>query len=73
MERQDLMIKMFRILAAVLIATAVFFLFRTDYDDAFVTGVLGICAFFLSIRFSFKERVQERDAERALDNEKHDS
>jgi cadmium resistance protein CadD (predicted permease) len=54
------MIRAFQILAAVLIAAAAFFLFRLDYDDAFVTGVLGICSFFLSIRFTFKSRVPER-------------
>lgn len=43
-----------------MIAVAAYFLIRTDYDDAFVTGVLGVCSFFLSIRFTFKPRVDER-------------
>lgn len=58
------MIRAFQILAVVLIAAAAYFLLRADYDDAFVTGVLGICSFFLSVRFTFKPRVQERLDER---------
>ena len=54
------MIRAFQILAVALIAAAAYFLIRSDYDDAFVTGVLGVCAFFLSVRFTFKPRVQER-------------
>ena len=54
------MIRAFQILAVVLIAAAAYFLFRAEYDDAFVTAVLGICSFFLSIRFTFKPRVDER-------------
>lgn len=58
------MIRAFQILAVVLIAAAAYFLIRSYYDDAFVTGVLGLCSFFLSVRFTFKPRVQERLAER---------
>ena len=58
------MIRAFQILAVVLIAAAAYFLFRAEYDDAFVTAVLGICSFFLSIRFIFKPRVDERLAAR---------
>jgi len=56
------MIRAFQILAVALIAAAAFFLFRLDYDDAFVTGVLGVCSFFLSVRFTYKSRVPERAA-----------
>jgi hypothetical protein len=56
------MIRAFQILAVALIAAAAFFLFRLDYDDAFVTGVLGVCSFFLSVRFTYKSRVPERTA-----------
>jgi hypothetical protein len=58
------MIRAFQILAVALIAAAAYFLLRGDYDDAFVTGVLGACSFFLSVRFAFKPRVQERLATR---------
>jgi hypothetical protein len=54
------MIRAFQILAAALIVAAAYFLIRADYDDAFVTGVLGACSFFLSIRFTFKSRIPER-------------
>lgn len=56
------MIRMFQALAVVLIAAAAFFLWRRDLDTAFVTGVLGICAFFLSIRVLFKSRIRERES-----------
>jgi hypothetical protein len=58
------MIRAFQILAAALIVAAAYFLIRAEYDDAFVTGVLGICSFFLSVRFTFKPRVDERITER---------
>jgi hypothetical protein len=54
------MIRAFQILAAALIAAAAYFLIRGDMDVAFVTGVLGLCSFFLSIRFTFKPSVDER-------------
>jgi hypothetical protein len=54
------MIRAFQILAAALVVAAAYFLIRADYDDAFVTGVLGVCSFFLSVRFTFKPRVDER-------------
>lgn len=58
------MVRAFQILAVALIAAAAYFLIRAEYDDAFVTGVLGICSFFLSIRFTFKPRIEERLAAR---------
>jgi|KBSMisStandDraft_5_1062788.scaffolds.fasta_scaffold275266_2 hypothetical protein len=58
------MIRAFQILAVALIAAAAYFLIRADYDDAFVTGVLGVCSFFLSVRFTFKPRIEERLAAR---------
>ena len=58
------MIRAFQILAVALLAAAAYFLIHSEYDDAFVTAVLGICSFFLSIRFTFKPRVQEQLAAR---------
>ena len=58
------MIRMFQILAVALAIAAAFFVWRGDIDTAFVIGVLAVCAFFLSIRFSFKTRVSDRDIER---------
>ena len=54
------MIRAFQILAVALIAAAAYFFIRAEYDDAFVTGVLGVCSFFLSVRFTFKPRIDER-------------
>ena len=66
------MIRMFQILAVALAIAAAFFVWKSDLDTAFVIGVLAICAFFLSIRFTFKPRVAERDIERQA-NESDDS
>ena len=66
------MIRTFQILAVALAIAAAFFVWQSDIDMAFVIGVLAICAFFLSIRFTFKTRVHERNAERYA-NEPDDS
>jgi hypothetical protein len=55
---------MFQVLAVALLAVAAFFLYNGQTDVAFVSVVLGVCAFFLSIRFMIKPRVLERNAER---------
>lgn len=67
------MIRLFQLLAVVLIGAAAFFFWRHDYDTSFVTVVLGVCAFFLSIRFTFKPRVEERHAERIQAAEEEDT
>jgi hypothetical protein len=66
------MIRSFQILAVGLIAAAAFFLWRGEMDTAFVTGVLGICSFFLAVRFTFRQRVTER-AEANLSDEVDDN
>ena len=53
----------FRIVAVILIGIAAYFFWRNDSDAAFVSFVLGACAFFLSIRFRIKGRLRERDEE----------
>jgi hypothetical protein len=58
------MVRLFQLLAVVLLGAAAVFLWRQDYDTSFVTAVLGLCAFFLSVRFTFKPRVEQRQAER---------
>jgi hypothetical protein len=55
------MIRMFQILAVALAIAAAFFVWRGDLDTAFVIGVLAVCAFFLSIRFTYKSRVAGRE------------
>ena len=66
------MIRAFQILAVALIVAAAYFLIRADYEDAFVTGVLGACSFFLSIRFTFKPRVDERITTRLQPHDESD-
>jgi hypothetical protein len=55
----------FRILAVVLIGITAYFLWNGNGDAAFVSGVLGAVAFFLSIRFEVKGRLEKREEERA--------
>jgi len=66
------MIRMFQILAVALAGAAAFFICRGDYDTAFVTGVLGICSFFLGLRFRFKGQLIEREAAVADEEENDD-
>jgi hypothetical protein len=47
-------------LAVALIAAAAIFIWRGNYDASFVTAVLGICSFFLGMRFRLKSHVNER-------------
>ena len=53
----------FQILAAVLIGIAAYY-FYIDYSEAaFVSGVLAICSFFLSVRSRIKERMAGRETD----------
>jgi hypothetical protein len=61
-----MLIRVFQILAVVLIGAAAYFFSRDDKDLAFVAAVLAACAFLLSIRFQIKQRV---DARRAAERE----
>lgn len=51
----------FKILAVILAGVAAFFLWKGNGEGAFVAGVLGAVAFFLSIRFQVKERMKQRE------------
>ena len=55
-----MLIRVFQILAVVLIGLAAYFFSRGDMDAAFVSGVLAICAFFLNMRFQIKQRIDAR-------------
>jgi hypothetical protein len=55
----------FRIIAAALIAAAVYFFWHGNTDGVFISAVLGSVAFFISIRFQVKERNTAREAARA--------
>lgn len=53
----------FKILAAVLIGVAAFFLWQGNYDAVFIAAVLGAVCFFLSVRFEVGARVKQRRAD----------
>lgn len=54
----------FRIVAVILIGIAAYFLWQKNGDATFIAAVLGAVAFFLSIRFQVKGRLEEREEER---------
>ncbi|HQU92525.1 MAG TPA: hypothetical protein PLK77_09525 [Pyrinomonadaceae bacterium] len=54
----------FQILAVVLAGVTAYFFYTAHRDAAFVSAVLGCCAFLLSLRFQAKARNTTRDAER---------
>ena len=58
-----ILIRIFQVLAVVLIGVAAYFFSRDDKDAAFIAAVLAICAFFLNIRSQIKGRVNARKEE----------
>lgn len=48
-----------KMLAAVLIGAAVYFYNIGQSDYTFAAAAVGICAFFLSMRFAIKKRLNE--------------
>lgn len=58
----------FKILSALLIGVAAFFLWRGNADGAFVSAVVGSVCFFISYRFQVKERMRQRENETAGEN-----
>jgi len=54
----------FKILAVTLAGVAAYFLWQGNADRAFATVVFGAVAFFLSVRFQVKGRLDQRAAER---------
>ena len=57
--------RLFQILAVILIGVAAYFLWEGHKDGTFIAAVLGAVAFFLSVRFQVKERLQQRENETA--------
>jgi len=55
--------RVLQIIAVVLIGVAAFFLWGDDGEGAFVSAVLGCAAFFMSIRYQAKRRVDKRNEE----------
>jgi hypothetical protein len=56
--------RFFQILAVILIGVAAYFLWIGNADGVFLAGVFGAVAFFMSIRFQVKGRLERREAER---------
>jgi len=55
------MILLFQAISVLLILTSTYFLlWRSDFESAFLTVVLGSIAFFLSIKLEIKRKTRER-------------
>jgi hypothetical protein len=61
--------RFFQIAAVILAGVAAYFLWNNNGDGAFVSAVLGAVAFFLSVRFQVKGRLEQREAERLREEE----
>lgn len=55
-----------KIIAAALIASAVYFYSIGETDWLFACIVLAACSFFINMRFGIKRRMDERAAEEAV-------
>ncbi len=53
----------FKILAAVLLGIAAFFLWMNNTDAVFVSAVAGAVCFFVSVRFQITEAKKRREQE----------
>jgi len=51
---------------------AVFFVFRDDYEKAFVAAASGAVCWFLNYRQQLRARVRERDEEQQIEDEEPD-
>jgi hypothetical protein len=63
------MTRIFQILAVILLGVAAIFFWKANSDWAFACGVLAACSYFLSVRFQFKGRIDERKAKSSLETE----
>jgi hypothetical protein len=54
---------LFKVLAVILLGVAAVFFWQKNWDAVFASAVLSACAYFLSIRFQFKARVNRRKME----------
>lgn len=54
---------LFKVLAVILLGVAAVFFWLKNWDAVFASAVLSVCAYFLSIRFQFKARVDRRKKE----------
>ncbi len=65
----NLLEKIFKIVAVILLGVAAFFLWRNNFDGVFISAVLGIVSFVLSYRFQLKERLDGREVEEHSEKE----
>jgi len=54
---------LFKVLAVILIGVAAVFLWLKYWDIGFAAAVVSACAYFLSMRFQFKARIDRRKQE----------
>jgi hypothetical protein len=50
-------------LSGMLLVLAAFFVWRNNFSAAFVSAVLGACAWFLSYRGEIKKKIADDDSE----------
>lgn len=60
-------VRILQIAAVVLAGIAGYFFWTANKDVAFVASVIAACAFFMTIRFRAKQRIDERRAAEAED------
>ena len=60
------------IVAAIFAITALVFLFRSNYDYAFIAAALGVVSWFLSYRVQMRELIGPDDPEDELDEDFED-
>jgi hypothetical protein len=60
---------LFKILAAVFLGVAAFFLWQNNTDGIFISAVIGAVCFFLSVRFQIVEKNKQRAAEQLAEGE----
>ena len=56
--------RIFQIITVILVGVAAYFLWTENKDGIFVALVLGGCAYFLSMRFQIKDRLNTRTKEK---------
>ncbi len=59
---------LFQIVAAALLGFAAYFLWKGDSEGVFISVVLAAVSFLLSLRFTIKARMKEREADKLAGN-----
>jgi 4-hydroxybenzoate polyprenyltransferase len=53
----------FQIIAAILVGSAAYFLWQDNFDWALAAFAVGVCSYFLGMRFQIKKRMAERESD----------